>query len=69
MDVRPLRKDGLEQPVKWWDQQFDEVATEKLINLFRTFAPVVLVYFNAPDIPFVTRLDGHDGHFHVKLRG
>lgn len=69
VDVRPLRKDGLEQPVKWWDQQFGKAGTEKLINLFRTFTPVVLVYFNAPDIPFVTKLDGHDGHFHVKLRG
>ena len=58
-----------EQPVKWWDQQFDKAGTEKLLNLFRTFAPVILVYFNAPDIPFVTRMGGHDGHFHVKLRG
>ncbi|WP_182915744.1 penicillin-insensitive murein endopeptidase [Massilia cavernae] len=69
VDVRPLRKDGLEQQVFWWDREYDKEGTEKLIELFRTFAPVVLVLFNGPDIPFVKRAKNHDHHFHVKLRG
>ena len=69
VDVRPLRKDGVETGVCWWDQQYDREGTARLIELFRIFAPVVLVYFNGPDIPFVTRMIRHDDHFHVQLRG
>ncbi len=68
VDVRPLRTDGLHVPVHWYDGEYDQAGTAKLIDLFRTFAPVVLIYFNDNDIPFVTPLAGHDHHFHVKLR-
>lgn len=69
VDVRPLRKDGLQLPVTWRQDEYDEEGTERFIGLFRLFAPVVLIYFNDPGIPFVTRMPRHDDHFHVKLRG
>ncbi|MYN08532.1 penicillin-insensitive murein endopeptidase [Pseudoduganella aquatica] len=69
VDVRPLRKDGREQPVSWQDPQYDREGTIKLIELFRTFAPVGKVLFNGPDVPFTTQYPGHDDHFHLKLRG
>jgi penicillin-insensitive murein endopeptidase len=69
VDLRPLRKDGLEDPVSWWDHQYDKDATAKLIELFRTFAPVVIVGFNGPDIPYVVKWPDHDDHIHIKLRG
>lgn len=70
VDVRPLRKDGLEIPVYWSQKkEYDKDATAKLIDMFRTFASVELIYFNGPDIPFVTPLADHDNHFHVLLRG
>ncbi|MEO5934339.1 MAG: penicillin-insensitive murein endopeptidase [Duganella sp.] len=69
VDIRPLRKDGREEPIRWSENQYDKEGTEKLIALFRTFAPVVKVLFNGPDIPFVTKCAHHDDHFHVKLRG
>lgn len=69
VDVRPLRKDGLELPVSWFDAQYDKTGTAKLIELFRTLAPVVTILFNGPDIPFVKKAPRHDDHFHVKLRG
>lgn len=69
VDVRPLRKDGLEKPVRWWEAEYDKDGTAKLINLFRIYAPVVLIYFNGPGIPFVGKMPAHDDHFHVKLRG
>ena len=69
VDIRPLRKDGVEAAVTWMDSQYDEAATAKLIALFRVFAPVVCVYFNGPDIPFDKPLPHHDNHFHVQLRG
>lgn len=69
VDIRALRKDGLHLPVSWGDKEYDQAATTRLIELFRTFAPVVVVYFNDPKIPFVKPLIGHDNHFHVGLRG
>ncbi|MEO7494053.1 MAG: penicillin-insensitive murein endopeptidase [Massilia sp.] len=69
VDIRPLRKDGLEDPVKWWEREYDKEGTAKLIKLFRTLAPVVTVLFNAPGIPFLTKYPGHDDHFHVRLKG
>ena len=69
VDVRPLRKDGLEEPVCWWDREYDREGTEKLIEMFRTFAPVTGVLFNDSDIPFVRKAKKHDNHFHVELRG
>jgi hypothetical protein len=69
VDIRPLRKDGLEQPVTWTDSQYDQAGTAKIIELFRTFAPVTRVFFNDLRIPFVLPLADHDDHFHVELRG
>lgn len=69
VDVRPVRKDGLEIPVTWMDRQYDKEATAKLIELFRTFSPVKKVLFNDTSIPFVHRADHHDDHFHVALIG
>lgn len=69
VDVRPMRKDGVEDKVFWWDPEYDKAGTAKLIELFRTFAPVVEVLFNGPDIPFVKKWPKHDHHFHLKLRG
>ncbi|WP_143084509.1 hypothetical protein [Massilia yuzhufengensis] len=69
VDVRALRKDGLHLPVRWGDKEYDQEATAKLIGLFHTFAPVMVVYFNDPKVPFVKPLIGHNDHFHVGLRG
>jgi hypothetical protein len=69
VDIRPLRKDGLEKPVVWTDRRYDKEATAKLIGLCRTFAPVKIVLFNDTSIPFVKWTKGHDDHFHVALLG
>ena len=69
LDVRPMRKDGQHQPVSFWEEQYDKAATAKLIELFRIYAPVIRIYFNGPDIPFVIPRAYHDNHFHVELRG
>ncbi|WBS01443.1 penicillin-insensitive murein endopeptidase [Pseudoduganella sp. SL102] len=69
VDIRPLRKDGREEPVKWSDPEYDQVATYALINLFHIFAQVQRVIFNDPGIPFLVRAERHDDHFHLDLRG
>lgn len=69
VDVRSVRKDGLEIPVTWMDRQYDKDATAKLIALFHTFGPVKKILFNDTSIPFVKWADNHDDHFHVALIG
>lgn len=68
VDIRPLRKDGSEKPVNWRDGQYDREGTAKLIELFRRFANVKLVYFNGTGIPLVKKCKGHDDHLHVELK-
>jgi penicillin-insensitive murein endopeptidase len=68
-DIRPIRKDGLESPVTWNHPQYDRAATAKLIEMFRTFAPVKFILFNDISIPFVKPANHHDDHFHVALIG
>lgn len=70
VDVRALRKDGREDPVTWnKNPHYDREGTAKLIELFRTFAPVTTIFFNDLSIPFVKELVRHDDHFHVELMG
>ena len=68
VDIRPLRKDGAQVPVSWTQPGYDREATAKLLELFRAFTPVVLIYFNDTSLPFVIPLAHHDNHFHLKLR-
>jgi hypothetical protein len=69
VDMRALRKDGREEPVYCNTPQYDREGTVKLIELFRTFAPVTKIFFNDTSIPFVTWREKHDDHFHVELMG
>ncbi|GAB3445317.1 penicillin-insensitive murein endopeptidase [Massilia solisilvae] len=68
VDVRPLRKDGLQLPVSYLSHDYDLDATEVLIQLFRTCAAYPLVvFFNDRRIPGTAPLAGHDNHFHVQF--
>jgi hypothetical protein len=68
VDVRPLRKDGHEEPVNYTNPDYDLEATRSLITLFRTAAAAPLViFFNDNRIPGVRPLAGHDNHFHVQF--
>ena len=68
VDVRPLRKDGKEIPVRWSDKQYDRDATEKLIGLFWSFGAVRTLYFNDLSIANVKFAARHDDHFHVDVK-
>ena len=67
VDIRALRKDGKQLPVKWTDAQYDREATTQLINLFFQSCAVKVIYFNDPKIHRVMRRFKHDDHFHVTI--
>ena len=67
VDIRPIRKDGKHEPCRWWDEAYDHDATQRLIELFCIYSPVILIYFNGPNLPVVRKRIKHDDHFHVQL--
>lgn len=71
VDIRPVRRDGAQQPVQWqWREQYDQSATGKLIQLFRNYPGVSKILFNDPGLRYLALpATNHDNHFHVELRG
>jgi len=54
VDIPPLRKDGLPIPVYWYNKEYDQAATAKLIALFRAHASVRRVLFTDSRITTIT---------------
>lgn len=68
VDVRPLRKDGRKDAVRYFDAAYDGAATRKLIELFRTCTPGKMkIFFNDNRIPGVRPRAKHDNHFHFEI--
>lgn len=68
VDVRPLRKDGLQLPITWHDHEYDQEATGKLIGVFFSHPWVKKILFNDTRAdPRVWIWVRHDNHFHVEL--
>ncbi|WP_374584482.1 hypothetical protein [Pseudoduganella sp.] len=69
VDIRPIRKDGRHEAVYWYQtDDYDQVATGKLIALFHAYPGVHRILFNDRHAsPFVTPFKDHDHHFHVEL--
>jgi len=68
VDVRPMRKDGKQNPVSYFESQYDRAATSQLIDLFRANAVgSVRVFFNDTKIAGVTPRPKHDNHFHFQF--
>jgi murein endopeptidase len=68
VDIRLFRKDGRQGPVTRFDEQYDQVATAKLISMFFESGLIQVVYFNDPMIPRVKPQRHHDDHFHVTIK-
>lgn len=69
VDVRAVRKDGLQLPVTWHDPQYDQQATGRLIGIFFSHPLVSKILFNDSRAdPRVKAWPHHDNHFHVELR-
>lgn len=65
VDIRPMRKDGMQNPVRYTDPQYDQDATRKLVELIWQTGMVNRVAFNDVAIARVQSIPGHDDHLHV----
>ena len=76
LDIKLMRKDNREEntPITWLSEDYSQEQTRQLIQLFRSqnVLQVEYIWFNDPELIKekelgVTKQDGHDNHFHVRL--
>jgi hypothetical protein len=70
VDIRLIRADGREAPVRYQDDGYSRALTQQLVDTIRAnpVLPVELVLFNDPAVTGVKRWRGHDNHLHVRFR-
>lgn len=67
VDVRPMRSDNAQKPVKWTDPSYDRTATQLLVDNLKAHVTVQGINFNDPQITGVKPLTGHDDHLHIQM--
>nr|WP_280174118.1 penicillin-insensitive murein endopeptidase [Aromatoleum tolulyticum] len=67
VDIRPIRKDGQQLPVRYTDSQYDQDATRELVELIWQTGMVRRVAFNDVSLSRVQGMPGHDDHLHVEI--
>jgi Penicillin-insensitive murein endopeptidase len=70
VDIRLVRADGREAPVRYQDAGYSRALTQQLVNIIRTnpVLPVEFILFNDPAVTGVKKWKGHDNHLHVRFR-
>src|SRR5215203_1389189 len=67
VDIRLMRADGREAPIRYQDAAYSRALTQQLVNTIRAnpVLPVELIFFNDPAVTGVRPWRGHDNHLHV----
>jgi murein endopeptidase len=71
IDIRLMRGDGREGPVRYQDAAYSRTLTQELVNriINNSILPVRLIFFNDPELKskIVRPFPGHDNHLHVRF--
>jgi hypothetical protein len=69
VDMRPIRNDGKEGPVKWWDSNYSGILTQELIDIIycNGIVRVKVIGFNDPNVQGCVNWNNHDNHLHVRF--
>lgn len=69
VDLRPIRGDGKEGPIKWWDSAYSGGLTQELIDIIycNGVVRVKVIGFNDPQRQGCVNWDNHDNHLHVRF--
>lgn len=67
-DIRPLRTDGKQMPVRITDAEYSRERTKALVDLLRAETNLKSILFNDAHIAGVTQWEGHDNHLHVSMK-
>lgn len=68
IDIRPLRLDDAREPVTFRNSEYDDLATQDLVNQIKLLEPDAGILFNDRNISGVKGYRGHDNHLHIKLQ-
>ena len=69
-DIRPVRNDGREEPVRFDDPRYSRELTRELVQVIRRLNPGVTIFFNDPRLVsegLTRKLVRHDDHLHVRF--
>ncbi len=69
VDIRPLRGDAREAPVRYGDSAYSRPLTQLLVDTVRgnNAARVAFILFNDPQVKGVRPWQGHENHLHVRF--
>jgi Penicillin-insensitive murein endopeptidase len=69
VDIRPLRGDAREAPVRHDDAAYSRPLTQQLVDTIRgnPAARVGFIFFNDPQVKGVRPWPGHENHLHVRF--
>lgn len=69
VDIRVVRADGREAPVRYQHVGYSRALTQQLVNIIRTNSVLLVkfVFFNDPHVTGVQEEPGHDDHLHVRF--
>lgn len=68
IDIRPLRRDGLHQPVTIRDRAYSRERTRALVEGFLTIPEVERILFDDEEIDDVKPWPGHHNHLHLNFK-
>lgn len=68
VDIRVVRNDGREAPVKYWDSAYSRSRTQELVNRLLATGEVDVIFFNDPHVEGVRPWPNHDHHMHVRFK-
>jgi murein endopeptidase len=68
-DIRLMRNDGRELPIKFQDPAYSRTLTQELVNriIANGILRVQYIFFNDPQVQSVRPWPGHDNHLHVRF--
>ena len=68
-DIRPVRSDGQEAPVRHDARGYSRALTQELVDRIRNNGrlPVEFILFNDREIKGVSAAKGHDDHLHIRF--
>jgi murein endopeptidase len=67
VDIRPIRASGT-GGLSYKDPNYDQPATQNLVNIIKQQYPDAIIYFNDPNIVGVKPWPGHNDHLHVGFK-
>lgn len=69
-DLRPLTKNGVNQPTNISDANYSRERTTELVRLIRQMFSGVIIFFNDSELMaagLTAHAEGHDNHLHVRF--